>query len=364
MILFTGSSGSSRSLGALFALVAPLALLASVAAPARADKVTVKGTTLEGTVLSVNAKSVQMKTVYGAGTLTLDMEDVTSIETDGRFRVYHGEELTESSSIQVEGDTLRVNGTVVPVASLHAVQNTAPGEEISLIDRIALAYPFWSGNFDLAFNYTDSTVNSLALATGLTLRRNKAPTRFLIGFSYLRSTSEDEFGDDQGNVLTNEARAFTRFEYDFAPRWFAFGSGEVEHDSVERVAFRGIPKAGIGYKVWEVPKKAYLSVDGGLAWVYERFYGGERNDYFSLALGGETSHKLTNGWIWFARIDYLPSVEDWANDFLLRGETSLIFPLTRHFALKTSLVDLYDATPAEGAESNSLQALVGVTVLF
>jgi putative salt-induced outer membrane protein YdiY len=232
------------------------------------------------------------------------------------------------------------------------------------MDRIALAYPFWSGNFDLAFNYTDSTVNSLALATGLTLRRNKAPTRFLLGFSYLRSTSEDSLGDDEGNVLLNEARAFTRFEYDFAPRWFAFGSAEGEHDSVERIAFRGIPKAGIGYKVWEVPEQAYLSVDAGAAWVYERFFGGERNDFFSLAVGAETSHKLANGWLWFARVDYLPSVEDWANDFLLRGETSLIFPLTDHFALKTSLVDLYDATPAEGAESNTLQTLVGVSVLF
>lgn len=337
---------------------------ALLAAPALADKVTVKGATLEGTVLSVNSKTVSMKTVYGDGTLTFKLADVTRIETDGRFRVYHGEELTEASAITVDGDTLQVDGTVVPAGSLHAVQNTAPGEEISLMDRIALLYPFWSGNFDLAFNYTDSTVNSLALATGLTLRRNKAPTRFLLGFSYLRSTSEDEFGDDEGNVLLNEARAFTRFEYDFAPRWFAFGAGEIEHDSVERVAFRGIPRAGIGYKVWEVPEQAYFSVDAGAAWVYERFFGGERNDYFSLALGAETRHELDNGWIWFARVDYLPSVEDWANDFLLRGETSLVFPLTDHFALKTSLVDLYDATPAEGAESNTLQTLVGVSVLF
>src|SRR5512134_3079165 len=182
--------------------------------------------------------------------------------------------------------------------------------------------------------------------------------------SYLRSTSEDELGEDEGNVFANEMRGITRFEYDFAPRWFAFGSLEGEHDAVERLAFRGIPKAGLGYKVWEVPETAYFSVDAGAAWVYERFFGGARNDYFSVALGAETSHELANGWIWFARLDYLPSVEDWAGDFLLRGETSLVFPLTDHVALKTSLVDLYDATPAEGAESNSLQALVGVSVVF
>ena len=98
--------------------------------------------------------------------------------------------------------------------------------------------------------------------------------------------------------------------------------------------------------------------------MYERYFGGEQNDYFSLALGAEASYKLATGWLWFARVDYLPSVENWASDFLLRGETSLLFPLTERFALKTSLVDLYDATPAEGAESNTLQTLVGVSVLF
>lgn len=197
---------SARASVSASALALACILLASTAS---ADKVTVKGTTLEGTVLAVSSKTVQIKTIYGDGTLTLKLANVTSIETDGRFRVYHGEELSEASSIQVEGDTLRVNGSVVPVSSLHAVQNTSRGDEVSLMDRIALTYPFWSGNFDLAFNYTDSTVNSLALATGFTLRRHKAPTRFLIGFSYLRSTSEDELGDDHGNVLMNEARAWT-----------------------------------------------------------------------------------------------------------------------------------------------------------
>jgi putative salt-induced outer membrane protein YdiY len=346
-----------RSGAALFAA-------SCLAAPALADQVTVKGTTLEGTVLAVGAKTVQMKTVYGDGTLTLKTADVTEIRSDGVFRVYHGESLTEGSTLLVSAETLEVNGTSVPLASLHAVQNTTPEGELSLMDRIALAYPFWSGNFDLAFNYTDSTVNSLSLATGLSLRRVKAPTRFLITASYWRSTSEDELGNNEGNVLANELRGLTRFEYDFAPRWFAYGSLEGEHDAVERIAFRGIPKAGIGYKVWEVPETSYVSVDAGAAWVYERFFGGERTDYFSLAVGAEASHKFANGWIWFARLDYLPSVEDWVDDFLLRGETSLVFPLTEHFALKTSLEDLYDATPAEGAESNSLQTLVGVSVLF
>jgi uncharacterized protein DUF481 len=340
-----------------------LAAAACLTSAARADRVTVKGTTLEGTVVAMDSKTVQMKTVYGDGTLTLKLADVSEIQTDGLFRVYHGEVVTEGTTLVVAGDTLQVGATAVPVADLHAVKNTAAGD-VSLMERLSLAYPLWSGNFDLAFNYTDATVNSLAFASGLSLRRVEGPSRFLLSVNYLRSTGEDALGEDEGNVFANELRGVTRLEHDLWPRWFAYGSAEGEHDAVERISFRGIPKAGLGYKVWEVPDKGYLSVDVGAAWVYERYFGGEHNDYFSIALGAGTSYKFSTGWIWSARVDYLPSVEDWGSDFLLRGETSLVFPLTEHFALKTSLVDLYDSTPAEDVESNSLQALVGVSVLF
>jgi putative salt-induced outer membrane protein YdiY len=341
-----------------------LGVASLLASPSFADKVTVKGTTLEGTVLSVTKTTVEMKTVYGDGTLKLKIEDVSRIETDGVLRLFHGDEVTEAQALDVAGGTLTAPGASIPVATLDAVQNTTPGKELGILDRIALQYPYWSGNFDLAFNYTDSTINSLSIASGLALKREKAPTRFLLAVNYLRSTSEDDEGNDEGDVHASELRGMTRFEYDLSPRWFAFGSAEAEHDRVERLSVRAIPKVGMGYKLWTDAEKNYFAVDGGTAWVYERFFGGDTNDYWSLAVGAETSVKLGYGWIWFARLDYLPSVEDWLDDFILRGETSLLFPLTEHFALKTSLIDLYDSTPAEGSESNSLQMLVGASVLF
>lgn len=42
-----------------------------------------------------------------------------------------------------------------------------------------------------------------------------------------------------------------RFEYDLSPRLYSFVSGDAEHDEVQQLTIRAIPKAGIGYKVWE-----------------------------------------------------------------------------------------------------------------
>jgi hypothetical protein len=113
--------------------VGALAAAALCALPASADRVTVKGATLEGTVLSVDAKSVEMKTVYGSGKLVLKMKDVTSIETDGVFHVYHDDQVTSGRVLSVAGDTLTVGdaagaGTAVALGKVQAVQNDRPGD--------------------------------------------------------------------------------------------------------------------------------------------------------------------------------------------------------------------------------------------
>jgi hypothetical protein len=133
---------------------------------------------------------------------------------------------------------------------------------------------------------------------------------------------------------------------------------------VERLSIRAVPKAGLGYKLWQRAEKSFFAVDMGGAWVYERFFGGEKNDYFGVAFGAGWAYELPYGALWTGRVDYVPSVEDWLGDYLARGETSLLFPLSDHFAFKTTLIDLYDSTPAERSESNSFQTLVGVSVLF
>ena len=62
-----------------------LVLLLLVPSLAAADRVTVKGTVLEGTVKSITAKHVVLETVYGKGDLVIKTEDVSAIETDAPF---------------------------------------------------------------------------------------------------------------------------------------------------------------------------------------------------------------------------------------------------------------------------------------
>ena len=71
------------------ALLVALLLVPSLAA---ADRVTVKGAVLEGTVKSISGKQIVMTTVYGKGELTIPTADVSAIETDAPFHVFRSDD--------------------------------------------------------------------------------------------------------------------------------------------------------------------------------------------------------------------------------------------------------------------------------
>ena len=46
----------------------------------------------------------------------------------------------------------------------------------------------------------------------------------------------------------------------------------------------------------------------------------------------------------------------------LGDPTEILFPMTEYLALKASVGDSYDSTPAEDTDRNSLTTLVGITL--
>ncbi|MGH7287993.1 MAG: DUF481 domain-containing protein, partial [Myxococcota bacterium] len=224
---------------------------------------------------------------------------------------------------------------------------------------------------DLSFAATQSTVNTTALATGLGLRRERGPSRFRFDASYIRATTHDEEDDPDTpedetdeEITADQLRGVLRQEYDLTSRIFALGSFEAEHDGVESLSYRLIPKLGAGYKIVNT-EAIYLAVDTGPAYVYERFYDDSLNNYLALAFGAESDVKLPFlGASWQTRADYLPSVSNWTDDYRLRGETALVVPIYQQLAFKASLVDEYNSQPEEDTSANSLTTLLGLSLMY
>ena len=173
------------------------------------------------------------------------------------------------------------------------------------------------------------------------------------------------------------------------PRLYAYGNGSVEYNGVQRLSIRGIPEAGLGYKIWkssEKDSKDFLAATLGGAWVYESYFGycdGDaidpvdprcgigafsapfHNDFFSVAFGLEWFYTLPYaGATLDGRLQYLPSVSDFTRDYLLKTDLGISVPIWKQVALRFSLSDVYDGTPAPGTTYNYLVTNLGISLFL
>jgi putative salt-induced outer membrane protein YdiY len=353
------------------ALLVLLALL--LPAAAAADRVTVKGTVLEGTVKKISGGSIVMSTVYGKGDLTIPTADVSAIETDAPFHVYKADDGTAVGrvvGISPDAVTLAAadgGQAEIPFSDVHAAPRDF-GDEASFAQRRRKESPWWSGNFDASFAATEGTTDTRSFHVGLGATRSRGPSRLKLGASYIHASTKNEFPDpgdrSTRDVTASEIRGWLRQEYDLTKRIFGFGSYSVEHDGVEEVHIRHIGGIGAGYKVIDT-ETFYFAVDSGPSYVWESLYDGSLNNYLALAFGAETNWKLPwNGASWFTRIDYLPSITDWTDDYRLRGETGLTVPLVDPVNFKVSVIDEYNAQPSDDAKGNNLKTLLGLSLVY
>lgn len=360
---------------------------ALIAATALADQVTSKGTVLTGKVTGLTGGGLTFEPEYGKGVLTIDWKDVEDIKSDGPFQVLYGDGLEADAPLQGFSDgKLLVGGdpttaTAIPTADLHsAVPLGADG--LTWQDKMRSYWRYWDGSADLGLNYQQATVDTLGFLLGFQTTRTHAPTRFSIGANYRYATQTSDVQEDTDNdpatpkvtvrrKSTIEDRAFggLRGEYDLTERFYVFASGDATYDAIQKLSIRGVPKLGLGYLLWEEkldePKRNFLSVEAGGAWVYEKYFqstGTPDNDYPAVAFGAAAGYHLPYGSHIGWRMDYLPSITDFVNDFLLRNALELTMPLIDPISAKLTLLDEYNNNPAEGVSYNSLYLAIGVSL--
>ena len=259
----------------------------------------------------------------------------------------------------------------IPFEQVQAAPRDA-GPDANWFEERPVESPWWSGNVDLSFASFDAATHTTALATGFGVRRERGPNRTRFTASYLRSTTRDDeddpdtadFDESDKEITVDELRGFLRHDYDFTERLFGFGSLEAEHDGIEDVSIRLIPKVGAGYKLVNTESLVF-SVDAGFAYVYQKYFGGDTESFTALAFGAESDWELP--WLdatWLTRVDYLPSITDPSDDYRLRGETALLIPIVEQLSLKASVIDEYNSQPADDAVSNSVATLLGLSLVY
>jgi hypothetical protein len=304
---------------------------------------------------------VALEPEYGEGAILMKWKDVEDLTTDDAIDLQYGDDEEIVAPVRGKrGGAIRAGDREVDVTTIYTGTPVGP-DGPTWKQRLRGQWRHWHGNFDLGFNYQQSTIDTSGLTIGFDSTRDKAPTRLILSAGY-RYSAATKAGESK-TTLEDAIRGLVRGEYDITERVYGFASDDVYYDTIERLRIRSAPKAGVGYTIYRESDKPqnFLSVEAGGSWVYQKFFGGEEDDYFAAAFGVVASYTLPYESKFDLRADYLPAIDDWGERYLLRETASLTVPMFDPISAKLSVVDEYNNKPAAGTTPNNLYLTVGLS---
>jgi hypothetical protein len=358
-------AAAHHAVAALSIAVWALAMLHPHRALAVAE-VTVKGTVMRGEITSMSAKEIEFEPANAKGSVSIQMEDIEEIRTDAPYHVLYGDnEEAVGRIVGYREGAILVGETPesaqpIEVAQVFTVISDETYQK-SWVKRLRTDWRYWSANFDLGYSAEDATTDTQSFSTGLGISRKHDPTRFYLNGEYRYGTQKER--DKPQTLIKDYAHGGLRGEYDVASKIYTFAAGDATYDGIQRISIRGVPKGGVGYKFYET-KTDLIQGETGLAWVYERYFGGAETNYVAVAFGLRIALALWYDTTFTWNTDYLPAVDNWTTDYLIRTEAALLVPVYGALNLKLGLLDTYNNKPAPNTDRNSLATTVGVSFVF
>lgn len=194
-------------------------------------------------------------------------------------------------------------------------------------------------------NSDNLQLNAEILASYITLT-----DELYLGASYL-------YGEDRGTINNNAFRASANYNRLLTDRFYLGLFSDFLHDEVADVDYRVSAGPNLGYYLIK-NDATKLALEAGAGYLWEK--QGVKDDYFTLRFAERFEHKLSNRVKLVESVIYQPKADDFGN-YILTAEAGLSFAISKHWAVKASVRDQYDSTPAAGRDANDLAVLASLS---
>lgn len=345
---------------------AVLAVFFASPALAPAATLVVAGERLTGEIEGVTAAGVRFAPAYGKGAVEIPYERIERVQSEAEFVVLFDDTGEARGRLLGVRDGRLLVGTDEATAArvpVGGIQRALPAAVFdgSSLERFRARHRHWSGGVDLAFSSAHAASDSLALHVGAEARRQRGPSRLTLGGFY-RLGTEQEAGRPS-RTTENRLVGHLRLDRDLTERLFGFGGITGEYDEVQRLSLRTVPTLGVAYRLFR-SQTASLALRAGGGYVHERFFDETSNDFATALFGADVEAALPFDSTFEAGLEYLPAVDDWADNYRLRASAAWRIPLLGWLDLKFTVQDDYTSRPAPGTSHNSLATLAGIALRF
>ena len=281
-------------------------LFLALAIPALADQVVLKnGDKLTGAITKSDGKTLVLKTDY-AGDLTIKFDAIQSLTTAGDLNVTAGGK-TAVGPVTTSGTDIvvatRTTGPLeVPIASVTLLRS--PAEQAAYEKSLHPGWgEGWAGGVNLGFAVTAGNSETKNLNIASNAARKGFHDKLTLYENTIYAVTDKTAGLHSTQTTANSDAGGIRYDRDFAPRVFGFGSGDFFSNALQDLDLRSIFGGGLGM---HAIKSANTTLDllAGASYTRESFSnvpdpnsttGGTYSpttNTASLTLGDNLTHKL------------------------------------------------------------------------
>ena len=204
----------------------------------------------------------------------------------------------------------------------------------------------WDSHAEFGIDGSDGNANTLAIQTGLEMKRKTDLHIFAIDIDYRQARSNNTTRENNGRMNIDYDRLIAD------SKWSGFGKLGLEWDQFKAFDLRLNLNGGLGYH-WIQDEDASLVTRFGAG--ASREFGAPVDEWTPEGVFGiDAERQLNSRNKVKAKVDYFPAWEDFG-DYRIVADASweILLDDTDNLSLKLAVTDRYDSTP-QGAKPNDV----------
>lgn len=170
------------------------------------------------------------------------------------------------------------------------------------------------------------------------------------------------YGRTEGIQSANRMGGSSKTEYDLTPKIYSFGLAGASYDEIRQIDRQFEINPGFGYQ-WVKKPNLIFKTELGFGYQDQFFATGKEVETYSARLAGIVSWRVWDKLTEDAKLEYFPNVKS-ADEYRLRLESTLRYPLLKNLSLNLIVIDLYDTQTPANVQNNDLQVRSALGIKF
>jgi len=292
-----------------------------------------------------------------AGTITIDFSNIKTLSSSDPIEVH----LKDGTVLKEKVASAKDNYFAIEETKLLKAQEFEM-VSITSINPPIPPKPKWEGDISAGYSATHGNTNTDSIIASINLRKRTENDRTQLSGDYVRTRQKDEITGDK-EPIEDWWRIKGIYDYFLTKKFFVFGNGSYEKDSIAELDRRVILGGGAGYQ-WIESKNMNFATRGGLASLYEKYDNQtESNTELSAQVGYDFDAKLLENIKFIHNLTYYPSLEQFS-DYFLTSNAEIRADISESMFTNFKIIFNYDASPAADTDKTDVKYIWGLGISF